>query len=186
MVKRIFTQEGYAEVAPAYKRGSKQYYFLRVDPQEQADGTIIAIEEVYDHEPTKADKKALYASWLAMEQRVKVAAIVAYDVTDAVNVFEINGMHAWLDKATRVGLVNSLTIEKAAGRTESTLYLNGTALLLAIDDALDMLSELELYAVACYRTTEEHKAAVNALSVIEDVIAYDITAGYPQHPVFNA
>ena len=117
---------------------------------------------------------------------MKVAAIVAYDVTDAVNVFEINGMHAWLDKATRVGLVNSLTIEKAAGRTESTLYLNGTALLLAIDDALAMLSELELYAVACYRTTEEHKAAVNALSVIEDVIAYDITAGYPQHPVFNA
>lgn len=185
MVKRIFAQEAYEETSPAYVRGGVQYYYLRVNPQPFEDGKVIAIEDVYNHEPTKADKIALYNSWLAIEKLVKVAAITAYDVTDAVNVFEINGTRAWLDKATRVGLVNSLTIEKAAGHTESTLYLNGQALVLPIDEALSMLSELELYAVECYRTTEAHKANVDALNVIEDVAAYDITADYPEHPVFN-
>ena len=185
MVKRIFTQEEYTETSTAYVKGGVQYYLLRVDPQPFEEGKIIAIEEVYDHEPTQVDKDALYNSWLAMEKRVKVAEIIAYDVTDAVNVFELNGMLAWLDKATRVGLVNSLTIEKAAGHTESTLYLNGHAFVLPIDNALAMLAELELYAIACYQTTEAHKVNVNAMSVIEDVIAYDITADYPQHPVFN-
>ena len=186
MVKRIFTQEEFAKVAPAFERGGVQFYFLRVDPQPFEDGKVIAIENVFDHEPTQEDEKSLYASWLAIEKRVKVDAITKYDVSENVNVFELNGMRAWLDKATRVGLVNSLTIEKESGRTESTLFLNGIALVLPIDDALAMLETLELYAIDCYRQTEAHKLAVNALAFIEDVQNYDISAGYPAHPVFNA
>lgn len=127
----------------------------------------------------------MYAAGLAAEKRVKIADIIRYDVSEHVNVFEIGGQQAWLDKATRVGLVNSLTIEKAAGHTDSTLYLDGHALILSVDDALAMLAQLELYAIECYRTTESHKASVLAMSDINDVKGYDITAGYPQHPVFN-
>ena len=185
MVKRVFIKKEYTEIAPAYKRGRKQFYFLRVDPQEQEDGTIIAIEDVYDHEPTDADKVALYNGWLRMEQMVKVAEIAAYDISDNVNVFELNGMSAWLDKATRVGLQNSLHIEQQAGRKTTTLYLNGYELTLTITKALDMLDTLELYALDCYRTTEAHKANVNASDNIEYVHDYDITADYPAHPVFN-
>lgn len=146
---------------------------------------ITSIENVYDHEPTEEDKTNLYAAWLAMEKANKTHEITAYDTSDNVNVFEIAGMRAWLDKATRVGLVNSLSIEKESGRAESTLFLNGIALVLPINDALAMLETLELYAIDCYRQTEAHKLAVNALAVIEDVQNYDISAGYPAHPVFE-
>ena len=185
MVRRIFTKEEYAEVSPAYVKAGVQYYMLRVDPQEQQDGTIVAIEDVFDHEPNEADKKALYGAWLAMEKRVKITQIVAHDSSDAVNVFEINGVNAWLDKATRVGLQNSLRVEETAGHETTTLYLNGIALVLSPDAALQMLDELELYAIECYRVTEEHKAAVNASDNIEFVNGYDYTTNYPAHPVFN-
>ena len=61
------------------------------------------------------------------------------DKSDGVNCFYCNGKPAWLDKATRVGLVNSLTMEKAAGRTETVLWLNGEMLTLGVDDALQMM-----------------------------------------------
>ena len=185
MVKRIFTKDEYAEIAPAYERGGVQYFFLRVNPQEQEDGTIVAIEDVFDHEPTDADKTALYNSWLAMEKRVKTHEIEQYDLSDNVNVFELNGMLAWLDKATRVGLQNSLRVEETAGHETTTLYLNGVALVLSPDAALQMLDELELYAIECYRVTEQHKAAVNESENIEYVNGFDVTTDYPQHPVFN-
>lgn len=185
MEKRTFSQEEFTKVAPTFERGGVQFYLLRVDPQPIEEGKVIAIEEAYDHYPTEDDEKALYGAWLAIEKRVKVAAIVEYDKSENVNVFELNGMRAWLDKATRVGLVNSLNIEKEAGRTESTLYLNGLSFVLPIANALAMLDTLELYAIDCYRQTEAHKAAVNASAVIEDVVNYDISAGYPMHPVFE-
>jgi hypothetical protein len=97
-----------------------------------------------------------------------------------VNGFYLAGQHAWLDKATRVGLSNSVAIEKAAGKTETTLYLNGTALTIGIEQAQQMLAALELYALDCYRKTEEHKMTINALSVIEEVENYDCTQGYPE------
>ena len=186
MVRRIFTKEEYAEIAPAYERQGTQYYFLRVNPQEQEDGTIIAIEDVFDHEPNAEDKAALYNGWLAMEKRVKLAAITAYDISDAVNVFEIAGQRAWLDKATRVGLQNSLHVEQEAGHATTLLYLDSVSLSLSIAEALEMLAQLELYAIDCYRQTEAHKAAVNASDNIEYVNGYDYTTGYPEHPVFNA
>ena len=48
-----------------------------------------------------------------------------------------------------------------------------------------MLGALEIYALACYDVTEEHKAAVNALTTIEEVDAYDYTIGYPQRCAFE-
>lgn len=186
MVKRNFTKDEYAEIAPAYERSGVQYYYLRVDPQEKEDGTIIAVEDVFDHEPNNEDKTALYGAWLAMEKRVKIAAINVYDISDNVNVFEIAGHRAWLDKATRVGLQNSLRIEQEAGHETTLLYLDGVSLSLSIAEALEMLAQLELYAIECYRQTEAHKAAVNASDNIEYVNGYDYTTGYPEHPVFNA
>lgn len=185
MVKQEYPREDYAEVKPAYELGGKQYYYLCVDPQEQEDGNIIAIMDVYDHRPTTEDKTALYNAWLAMEQRVKVADIMAYDVSDNVNRFFVNGVQTWLDKATRVGLQNSLHVEQEAGHETTTLYLNGTAIVLPVAQAIAIMDTLELYAIDCYRCTEEHKATVNAMTVIEEVNRFDYTAGYPEAPSFN-
>ena len=115
----------------------------------------------------------------------KIALIKDYDKSQGVNSFALNGQPAWLDKATRVGLVNSLTIEKSAGRTETELWLNGESYILPIDVVLQMLVVLELYAKECYNMTEQHIANVKKIEDINRVRNYDYTKGYPQRPQFN-
>ena len=185
MVKTIVSKESWKEIEPAFKRGGTQYYFLRVDRQDYSEDNYSCVEEVLDHEPTEEDKTNLYNAWLNMEKAVKIVDIEKYDISDNVNVFEVNDIKTWLDKATRVGLVNSITIEKNAGHTTTTLYLNSLPLVLPVDSALSILSQIELYAIDCYRVTEAHKLAVKQSTVIEDVINYDITLDYPAHPKFT-
>ena len=86
----------------------------------------------------------------------------------------------WLDKATRVGLMNSTTIAKNLGQEKVTLWLGSTQLTLACDKAISLLSAIEMYAVQCFDTTAKHKAAISNLSTIEEIEKYDITAGYPE------
>ena len=114
-----------------------------------------------------------------------VKAIDDYDCSPEVNSFFLNGLQVWLDKSTRVGLQNSITIEKEAGREETTLWLNGIKIVVGCTRALQMLSILELYALNCYNKTAEHKSNVQKLASVEDVMAYDYTKGYPDKPVFN-
>ena len=178
MVKNIIKE--YAEVVPAFKRGDKEFYTLNINPQKIEGGMYVVLSHTYDHYPTQEDKDKLYADYLALCKRVRIAEVERYDKSEQVNCLYLAGQHCWLDKATRVGLANSIAIEKAAGKTETTLYLNGIALTISIDEARQMLSALELYALDCYRKTEEHKATINALSVIEDVEKYDVTQGYPE------
>ncbi len=108
-----------------------------------------------------------------------------YDVSAEVNSFFLNGLQVWLDKGTRVGLMNSLTIEKNAGKEESTLWLNNVCIVVKCDAAVQMLSALELYALECYNKTAEHKLAVEALNSVEDVINYNYTEGYPSKLSFT-
>jgi hypothetical protein len=110
----------------------------------------------------------------------KIAEITAYDTSDKVNGFVLNGLLVWLDKATRVGLMNSTTIAKAAGQETTTLWLGGLKLVVDCDKAIQLLSALEMYALECFNVTASHKAAVNELTTIEEVEAYDYKAGYPK------
>lgn len=181
MIKDIVNKSEYAEITPVYFRNNKQYYHLNINPQEIVDSDMyIVLSHTYDHYPTQEDKDKLYADYLALCKRVRIAEVERYDKSENVNGLYLAGQHCWLDKATRVGLANSIAIEKAAGKIETTLYLNGTALTVGIEQAQQMLAALELYALDCYRKTEEHKATINALSVIEEVEQYDVTLGYPE------
>lgn len=110
----------------------------------------------------------------------KIAEITAYDTSSSVNGFMLNGLLVWLDKATRVGLMNSTTIAKAAGQQTTTLWLKGIKLVVDCDKAIQLLSELEMYALECFNVTASHKAAVNELKTIEEVEAYDYKKGYPK------
>lgn len=110
----------------------------------------------------------------------KIAEIAAYDTSDKVNGFILNGLLVWLDKATRVGLMNSTTIAKAAGQQTTTLWLGGIKLVVDCDKAIQLLSALEMYALECFNVTASHKAAVSELTTIEEVIAYDYRTGYPK------
>lgn len=110
----------------------------------------------------------------------KIAEIAAYDISDKVNGFVLNGLLVWLDKATRVGLMNSTTIAKAAGQETTTLWLGGLKLVVDCDKAIQLLSALEMYALECFNVTASHKAAVCKLKSIEEVEAYDFKTGYPK------
>lgn len=109
-----------------------------------------------------------------------IAEITDYDTSSSVNGFVLNGLLVWLDKATRVGLMNSTTIAKAAGQETTTLWLGGLKLVVDCDKAIQLLSALEMYALECFNVTASHKAAVCKLKSIEEVEAYDFKTGYPK------
>lgn len=115
----------------------------------------------------------------------KLAEIDAYDTSSSVNGFMLDGVPVWLDKATRVGLMNSLNCEKGAGRTETTLWLGSWSMTLPVERAMVLLASVELYALGCFNRTAAHKAAVERLETVEAVEAYDHTAGYPEMLVIS-
>lgn len=110
-------------------------------------------------------------------------AILEYDKSPAVNSFTIGNEKAWLDKETRVGLVNSLKVQEELGLVESTMWLNGHPITFNIKDALELLSNLELYAIACYNVTQQHLQDILTLNR-EELFNYNITTNYPDPPVF--
>lgn len=108
-----------------------------------------------------------------------------YDSSDEVNGFYVGGNVVWLDKSTRLGLINSLTIQKEEGNTESTLWLDGVSYTVNIDAALQFLKTLELYAIECYNVTQQHLAEIEALTDKDAILTYDVTKGYPDRISFS-
>ena len=117
---------------------------------------------------------------LTAAKEQKIAEIDAYDQSEAVNGFTLNGAVVWLDKATRVGLMNSTNIAKATGSANTTLWLGGERMVVPCDKAIHLLSALEMYALGCFNVTAAHKKAVSELTTLDEVLAYDYTKGYPE------
>lgn len=105
--------------------------------------------------------------------------LAAYDVSPEINSFNVNGITAWYDKATRVGLMNSITIVKSLGYKTTTLWFGDTKYDLDCDKAIGLLSKIEMYALDCYNRTAAHRQAIEELTDITDVLQYDFKAGYP-------
>lgn len=103
-----------------------------------------------------------------------------YDNSTEVNSFYLNGKRVWLDKATRVGLVNSLNLEKATSKTDTILWLNNISININIDKALQLLAAVEMYAKKCYNNTHQHMYDISKLETIEQCLEFDITKNYPQ------
>lgn len=128
-----------------------------------------------------------YAAWkvatanrrLARAKREVLKKIEDYDTSSAVNGFTLNGTVVWLDKATRVGLMNSTSITKAMGQPTTTLWLGESKMEVPCDKAIQLLSALEMYALECFNVTAAHKKAVSEMASAEDVEAFDVTEGYP-------
>ena len=125
------------------------------------------------------NKKKYEGKTLEEAKEILLAEIDAYDKSSAVNGFVLNGAVVWLDKATRVGLMNSTTIAKAMGQATTTLWLGDTKLEVGCDMAIQLLSALEMYALECFNVTAAHKKAVAELTDIGEVLSYDYTKGYP-------
>ena len=129
---------------------------------------IQEISEGLGAEPLKYMKKAM------------LYYIDMYDSSSAVNSFVLNGMEVWLDKATRVGLMNSTTIAKASGQKTINLWFDELKLVMDCDKAIQLLSALEMYALKCFNVTASHKATVGKLNTIEEVESYNYKTSYPK------
>lgn len=144
------------------------------------DAVVPTEQYVYDGCWLDTGGMASEQALLAAAQREVLSAIEAYDASDSVNAFMLNGQKVWLDKATRVGLMNSTTIAKVKGQATTTLWLGEAKLVVDCDKAIQLLSSLEMYALECFNVTAAHKKAVNEMTMLEDVLGYDYTGGYPQ------
>lgn len=165
-------------ILKAFKNESNTtLYNYNLGPSKDAESEALADEIYYNVRVDFGLEEPL--TELEKAKKVKIREIDKYDTSVEVNSFFLNGLQVWLNKDTRVGLMNSLTIEKNAGKEDSTLWFNNICVVVKCDAAMQMLSALELYALECYNKTAEHKVAVETLTSLEAVENYDYTTGYP-------
>lgn len=112
-------------------------------------------------------------------RRDKKTEIEIYDSSEDVNIFYINDIPVWLDKATRAGLKLRFESESALGDNETTLWYKNMQFPLSIEQAIRMLYVIEKYASACYDNTQKHLAAVDLLEDVDAIQSYDYREGYP-------
>lgn len=184
-VKTIIPMESYKEVEEVQGLTFAHFGAVKAegaDAYECAECSMPTSDFNLNEAKTAYEKWKAYMDGIVLKQaiRSKIAEITSYDTSDKVNGFKLNGMTVWLDKATRVGLMNSTTIAKAAGNNTTTLWLGEVKLEVDCDKAIQLLSALEMYALECFNVTAAHKKEVSGLTSIEEVEGYDITKGYPQ------
>lgn len=141
---------------------------------------ILSSGEQASMEEIKEISEGLGSEPLEYMKKAMLAYIEKYDASSSVNSFLLNGMEVWLDKATRVGLMNSTSIAKSMGQQKTTLWLGSYQLEVDCDKAIQLLSALEMYALECFNVTAAHKKAVSELDNIDGVLTYDYKSGYPE------
>lgn len=114
-----------------------------------------------------------------------IQTITEYDKSDNINQFYIGEYATWLDKATRVGLKLRFESELAQGMTDTILWQNNISFPLNLQEAIQMLYAIEIYASACYDNTQMHLSAVNNIETIDELLTYDYTVGYPEKLKFS-
>ena len=157
-------------------------------PDENGLMTTEAVERkvwVYDGVRLETGGMTSEAALTAAAQKMVLAEIEKHDTSPSVNGFMLNGQRVWLNKDTRVGLMNSTSIAKAMGKKTTTLWFGGMQIEVNCDKAIGLLSALEMYALECFNVTAAHKKAVAEMSTVEEVLAYDYTAGYPEVLMMN-
>ena len=135
---------------------------------------------VYDGVRLETGGMTSEAALTAAAQKMVLAEIEKHDTSPAINGFMLNGQRVWLNKDTRVGLMNSTQIAKGMGKTTTTLWFGGMQIEVNCDKAIGLLSALEMYALECFNVTAAHKKAVAELNTVEEVLGYDYTQGYPE------
>ena len=85
---------------------------------------ILASAEQASMEEIREISEGLGAEPLEYMKKAMLAYIEKYDASSSVNSFLLNGMEVWLDKATRVGLMNSTTIAKEGTEKGACFWKN--------------------------------------------------------------
>lgn len=143
-----------------------------VEPAHLAEATTDELEEILHYFQREYDVEA----W----KSIRKVQIQGYDSSENVNRFYLDDLALWLDKATRVGLVNSITIEKKAKRSTTCLWFGNHNINMGVDEALDALYQLELYALSCYNVTAQHLVQIEQYESVDELRSFDIHSDYPE------
>ena len=126
---------------------------------------------------------------LERAKSTKLAELEAYDSSDAVNGFDVTiagqAMSLWIDRETRADYKSSIEAAELLGKTEVHPVFNGVEVTLSVQMAKMALAQVQLYANQCFGVTERHRAAIQQLTTVADVEAYDFTTGYPERLTFS-
>ena len=144
-----------------------------------------SIKEVFDMQMTPAPVRTLEDAKNEM-----IATIEEYDDSNSVNEFIIthDGQVVttdWFEPNIRANYKNSVESAELVGLPTVSFYVGDMPITLPTQDAKLMLAQIQLYADACYIVTRQHIAAVEALTTIEAVDAFDYTADYPNKLSFE-
>lgn len=115
-----------------------------------------------------------------------INSINEYDKCSDINTFFFNDEPSWLDKNTRIGLINSLSIQKDKGLETSTIWINGSPHVVDIERFIDFLRDLEIYAIECYNTTQTHIQNINMITDRNMLFNYNFCSSYPEKLHFAA
>lgn len=108
-----------------------------------------------------------------------------YDSSNVVNRFLFEGKEYWFDKTLRLSIANSFNILKNNNKTIGTIWLGTIECHIDIEYMLEFLNKLELYAIECNNVTNSHLKAISKLDTPQDILNYNVTAGYPEPLVMD-
>lgn len=114
----------------------------------------------------------------------KIAELEAYDSSDAVNSFSVNGVSMWVPADKRAVLRISIEAYKALGAENITKVWEGQEYTFSTSDWDTMLNKVEVYASECFNQTQRHATAIQQIDNIEDLNNYDFTTDYPDKLIF--
>ena len=171
------------------------------EPIERRNGVYVATfilsetEEVkriatarYASKPTEEQVQTDFSEWKsrhtalllnAAKQR-KLEEITAYNTSDNVDAFLLNGEKHWLTRDERAMAKLSTEARQRLGHYTTEQCLGGKFYTIPCDTLLTMLARLEDYALSCFNYAIRQQAEVNALTSLEEVENYDVTKGYPE------
>lgn len=127
------------------------------------------------HEPEPTPEQLLDRA-----KQEKLMALDAYDQSEEVNSFKIGGQTMWLNVEERQQIATQISANEAVGRETMTRWFGGQSFTFPLTIWKQMLTALEVYAGDALNVTEGHRAAIEALSSVEDIEGYDFTEGYPE------
>lgn len=96
------------------------------------------------------------------------------------NVFYLNDIGVWFDKATRAGLMLKFQAEKSSGQEFTELWYDDQMFTINIDEAIWIFQKVELYAYQCFAATQNHIKNIKSLKEIDALNTYNYREGYPQ------
>ena len=121
----------------------------------------------------------------------KLLQLESYDNSNTINVcyivYQGQTLEYWADRHERDSLKSAINDCITLGRETYRLDLRNLQISLEIKctDLLQMLAQLEVYAIDCYNKTTDHEYAIKALTTQDEIIAYNFMQGYPNKLTFE-